>query len=59
MKKNKLVAPVLKWVGGKRQLLDVLNPLLPNNNKQTNKKHKKRGLKAPETLLFFSFIQGY
>jgi DNA adenine methylase len=30
MKKNKLVAPVLKWVGGKRQLLDILNPLLPN-----------------------------
>ncbi|MDR2199295.1 MAG: DNA adenine methylase [Deltaproteobacteria bacterium] len=29
MKKNKLVAPVLKWVGGKRQLLDVLTPLLP------------------------------
>lgn len=29
MKKNKLVAPVLKWVGGKRQLLETLNPLLP------------------------------
>ncbi len=29
MKKNKLVSPVLKWVGGKRQLLDVLCPLLP------------------------------
>ncbi len=29
MKKNKLVAPVLKWVGGKRQLLDTLIPLLP------------------------------
>ena len=29
MKKNKLVAPVLKWVGGKRQLLDILTPLLP------------------------------
>ena len=28
--KNKLVAPVLKWVGGKRQLLDVLEPLLPD-----------------------------
>lgn len=27
--KNKLVAPVLKWVGGKRQLLGVLTPLLP------------------------------
>ncbi len=29
MRKNKLVAPVLKWVGGKRQLLDVIKPLLP------------------------------
>lgn len=29
MKKNKLVAPVLKWVGGKRQLLETLAPLLP------------------------------
>ena len=29
MRKNKLVAPVLKWVGGKRQLLDTLTPLLP------------------------------
>ncbi len=29
MKKNKLVVPVLKWVGGKRQLLDTLTPLLP------------------------------
>lgn len=29
MRKNKLVAPVLKWVGGKRQLLEVLTPLLP------------------------------
>ncbi|GHS96498.1 modification methylase [Synergistales bacterium] len=29
MKKNKLVAPVLKWVGGKRQLLGSLTPLLP------------------------------
>ncbi len=27
--KNKLVAPVVKWVGGKRQLLPVLIPLLP------------------------------
>ncbi len=31
MKKNKLVAPVVKWVGGKRQLLDVLTPLLPKH----------------------------
>lgn len=30
MKKNKLVAPVLKWVGGKRQLLEAFKPLLPN-----------------------------
>ncbi len=29
MKKNKLVAPVLKWVGGKRQLLGTFEPLLP------------------------------
>lgn len=29
MKKNNLVSPVLKWVGGKRQLLDTLRPLLP------------------------------
>lgn len=29
MKKNKLVIPVVKWVGGKRQLLDDLLPLLP------------------------------
>jgi DNA adenine methylase len=30
IKKNKLVAPVLKWVGGKRQLLDTLMPLRPD-----------------------------
>lgn len=29
MKKNKLVAPVLKWVGGKRQLMNTFKPLLP------------------------------
>lgn len=29
MRKNKLVAPVVKWVGGKRQLLDDLTPLFP------------------------------
>lgn len=29
MKRSKLVAPVVKWVGGKRQLLSVLTPLLP------------------------------
>ena len=27
MKKNKLVVPVLKWVGGKRQLLETFRPL--------------------------------
>ena len=27
--KNKLVSPVLKWVGGKRQLLSAIAPLLP------------------------------
>ncbi len=26
---NKLVAPVVKWVGGKRQLLDEITPLFP------------------------------
>lgn len=30
MEKNKLVAPVLKWAGGKRQLLETFQPLLPN-----------------------------
>lgn len=29
MAKNRLVAPVLKWVGGKRQLLDEITPRLP------------------------------
>ena len=29
MKKNKLVAPILKWVGGKRQLLETFKPLFP------------------------------
>ena len=29
MARNKLVAPVVKWVGGKRQLLDEITPLLP------------------------------
>lgn len=29
MRKNKLVMPVVKWVGGKRQLLPILTPLLP------------------------------
>ena len=27
--KNPLVSPVLKWVGGKRQLMDVIQPLIP------------------------------
>ncbi|MBQ8418787.1 MAG: DNA adenine methylase [Clostridia bacterium] len=30
MTKNKLVTPVVKWVGGKRQLLDEIIPLLPS-----------------------------
>ena len=30
MRKNPLFAPVVKWVGGKRQLLDDLMPLLPS-----------------------------
>lgn len=29
MRKNVLVAPVVKWVGGKRQLIDDLTPLFP------------------------------
>lgn len=33
MKKNKFVLPVLKWVGGKRQLLNELTPLLPKEIK--------------------------
>ncbi len=28
-KKNKLVMPFLKWVGGKRQLMTDIEPLLP------------------------------
>lgn len=30
MKKNNIISPVVKWVGGKRQLLSTLTPLLPN-----------------------------
>jgi len=30
VQKNRLVVPVLKWVGGKRQLLDTLMSLLPD-----------------------------
>jgi len=29
MKKNRLIAPVVKWVGGKRQLIEQITPLLP------------------------------
>lgn len=29
MAKNRSVAPVVKWVGGKRQLLDEITPMLP------------------------------
>jgi DNA adenine methylase len=31
MGKNKLVAPFLKWVGGKRQLLPAINQLIPQS----------------------------
>lgn len=31
MRNNPLVAPVLKWVGGKRQLLKEILPLMPKN----------------------------
>ena len=24
-----ILSPILKWVGGKRQLLDIINPLIP------------------------------
>lgn len=33
MRKNYLVAPVVKWVGGKRQLLGAIRPLLPKKIK--------------------------
>lgn len=29
MKRNRLVSPVLKWVGGKRQLIDIIEKYLP------------------------------
>src|SRR5690606_41145782 len=29
MKKNKLIAPFLKWVGGKRQLMPAIKELIP------------------------------
>lgn len=29
MEKDKLVVPIVKWVGGKRQLIDEITPLLP------------------------------
>lgn len=32
MKKNALVSPVLKWVGGKRQLLNEIIPLIPKHS---------------------------
>lgn len=31
MKKNKLLKPIVKWVGGKRQLLDEIRPRLPKS----------------------------
>lgn len=27
--KNLILSPILKWVGGKRQLLDIINPFIP------------------------------
>lgn len=35
-KSNKLVAPFLKWVGGKRQLMPSIAELLPKNIKELN-----------------------
>ena len=32
MKKNKLVTPVLKWVGGKRQLLPEITKYIPKHS---------------------------
>ena len=32
MRKNKLAVPFVKWVGGKRQLLDVLTDLMPEGS---------------------------
>lgn len=31
MKKNKLLKPIVKWVGGKRQLLDEIRPCIPSD----------------------------
>lgn len=31
MEKHWLVGPVVKWVGGKRQIIDVLSKYVPNN----------------------------
>ncbi len=31
MKRNKLIAPIVKWVGGKRQLLSAISALVPKN----------------------------
>ncbi len=36
MAKNKLVAPFLKWVGGKRQIMPSILELLPKNIKNCN-----------------------
>ena len=30
-RKNLLLSPVLKWVGGKRQLLNEIIPMIPKN----------------------------
>ena len=31
MARNKLVAPVVKWVGGKRQIIDQISQYIPKN----------------------------
>lgn len=31
MKRNAMLKPVLKWVGGKRQLLEDIAPLIPKS----------------------------
>ena len=39
-KNNKLVAPFLKWVGGKRQLMPSIVELMPKNIKELNQQFK-------------------
>ena len=42
MKKNNLVAPVLKWVGGKRQLLEPVQNLYKREKRGYNKGKNRR-----------------